>query len=72
LIYSIFATTEPEPKQLHMTKPEPTDRAALARRESEIQGLIRQMKLDQLENSPVYQKLEQELLALKNKLIQIL
>lgn len=47
------------------------DRAMLEKREMEIQRIMRQMKSDQLHNSPVYQKLEQELSELKNKLIQI-
>ena len=45
------------------------DRALLEKRESELQQLIRQMKSDQLHESPVYQKLEQELSELKTKLI---
>jgi hypothetical protein len=45
------------------------DRLYLEKRESEIQRLIRQMKSDQLHQSPVYQKLEQELSELKTKLI---
>ena len=47
------------------------DRATLEKREMEIQQIMRQMKSDELHNSPVYQKLERELLELKNKLIQI-
>ncbi len=49
------------------TKP---NRLTLEKREMEIQQLIRQMKSDQLHDSPVYQKLKQELTELKNKLIQ--
>jgi hypothetical protein len=47
------------------------DRSALEKREAEIHRLLRQMKLDNLHNSPVYQKLQQELEILKNKLIEI-
>jgi len=55
-----------------MIKSETTpNRGALEKREMEILSLIRQMKADQLHHSPVYQKLERELLELKNKLIQI-
>jgi hypothetical protein len=47
------------------------DRSALEKREAEIHRLMRQMKSDNLLNSPVNQKLQQELEALKNKLIEI-
>jgi hypothetical protein len=46
------------------------DRFTLQKREMEIQQLLRQMKADKLHDSPVYQKLKQELSDLKNKLIQ--
>ena len=50
-------------------KPDPSAMKALLRkRETELQKLIRQMKNDKLQTSPVYKNLEQELEALKNDL----
>ena len=43
-------------------------KASLLKRELELQRLIRQMKFDQLHNSPVYKNLEQELLTVKHQL----
>jgi len=43
-------------------------KASLLKRELELQRLIRQMKLDQLHNSPVYRNLEQELQTVKSQL----
>jgi hypothetical protein len=42
----------------------------LRRRELELQRLMRQMQLDQLQKSRVYQHLEQELLALRQPTLQ--
>jgi hypothetical protein len=51
-------------------KPDPmTMKAALRRRELELQKIIRQMKQDNLHSSPVYKNLEQELETVKNQLI---
>jgi hypothetical protein len=51
-------------------KPDPmTLKAALRRRELELQKIIRQMKQDNLHSSVVYKNLEQELENVKNKLI---
>jgi hypothetical protein len=47
------------------------DPSTLEKRETEIHRLMRQMKSDNLHNSPVYRKLQQELEALKNNLIGI-
>lgn len=51
-------------------KPDPIAmKAALKRREAELQKIIRQMKNDNLHSSPVYRNLEHELETLKNQLI---
>lgn len=50
-------------------KPDPRAmKALLRRRESELQKLIRQMKIDNLNSSPVYRNLEEELATLKDRL----
>jgi len=50
-------------------KPDPsTMKALLRKREAELQKIIRQMKTDQLQASPVYRNLEQELENLKSQL----
>jgi len=46
----------------------PAMKASLQKRELELQRLIRQMKLDQLHNSPVYKNLEKELSTIKIQL----
>jgi hypothetical protein len=46
----------------------PADAKDLRKRELELRLLIRQMKLDQLHSSIVYQHLENELEHVKNKL----
>ncbi len=43
-------------------------KAALKKREAELQKLIRQMKNDNLHSSPVYRNLEQELETVKTQL----
>ena len=51
-------------------KPDPlTLKAALRKRELELQKIIRQMKDDNLMNSTVFRNLEQELDLVKDKLI---
>jgi hypothetical protein len=51
-------------------KPDPmVMKAALRKRELELQKIIRQMKQDNLHSSPVYKNLEQELETVKNRLI---
>lgn len=51
-------------------KPDPlTLKAALRKRELELQKIIRQMKQDNLHSSPVYRNLEQELENVKNRLV---
>jgi hypothetical protein len=51
-------------------KPDPMSlKAALRRRELELQKIIRQMKQDNLHSSPVYKNLAHELETVKNKLI---
>ena len=51
-------------------KPDPmTLKAALRKRELELQKIIRQMKQDNLHSSAVYKNLEQELETVKNRLI---
>lgn len=52
----------PDPKAL---------RASLLKRELELQRLIRQMKLDQLNKSPVYKNLAQELETLKKQILAL-
>ena len=52
----------PDPKAL---------RASLLKRELELQRLIRQMKLDQLNQSPVYKNLGQELVTLKKQILAL-
>jgi len=50
-------------------KPDPRAmKAALKKREAELQKLIRQMKNDNLHSSPVYRNLEQELETVKTQL----
>ncbi|MFZ6013546.1 MAG: hypothetical protein ACOYXT_24605 [Bacteroidota bacterium] len=44
-------------------------KSALRKREMELQRIIRQMKLDNLNRSPVYKNLEQELELVKNQLV---
>lgn len=44
-------------------------KAALRKREIELQKIIRQMKQDNLHSSPVYKNLEQELETVKTRLI---
>jgi hypothetical protein len=46
-------------------------RASLLKRELELQRLIRQMKLDQLHQSPVYKNLGQELTTLKKQILAL-
>lgn len=43
-------------------------RTLLRKREAELQKIIRQMKQDKLDASPVYRNLEQELETLKEKI----
>ena len=51
-------------------KPDPMAlKAALRKREEELQKIIRQMKQDELHTSPVYKNLEQELASVKTKLV---
>jgi hypothetical protein len=51
-------------------KPDPlTLKAALRKREIELQKIIRQMKNDNLSSGTVYKNLEQELETVKTKLI---
>jgi len=45
-------------------------KVSLQRRELELQRLIRQMKFDQLHQSPVYKNLESELDSVKHQLNQ--
>jgi hypothetical protein len=50
-------------------KPDPmTLKAALRKRELELQKIIRQMKQDDLDSSTVYKNLNQELEKVKNQL----
>ena len=50
-------------------KPDPVAMKVLLRkREAELQKLVRQMKQDNLQTSPVYRNLEHELEILKSKL----
>lgn len=52
-------------------KPDPLAMKLLLRkRELELQKIIRQMKYDHLEASPVFRNLEQELETLKSKLTE--
>jgi hypothetical protein len=48
----------------------PSNRAALEKRENEILRIMRQMQSDNLQHSPVFQKLKEELQDLKMKQIQ--
>lgn len=47
-----------------------TEKEMLRRRELELQRLMRQMQLDQLQKSRVYQNLETELFALRQRSLQ--
>ena len=61
--------THEQPLQQRM-KPDPmTLKAALRKRELELQKIIRQMKQDNLHSSVVYKNLEQELETVKSQLI---
>ena len=44
-------------------------KAALRKREEELQKIIRQMKQDELHTSPVYKNLEEELATVKTQLV---
>ena len=44
-------------------------KAALRKREEELQKIIRQMKQDELHTSPVYKNLENELANVKTQLV---
>lgn len=46
------------------------EKETLRKRELELQRLMRQMKLDELQKSKVYQNLEQELLQIQNNLVE--
>ena len=51
-------------------KPDPMVlKAALRKREEELQKIIRQMKQDELHTSPVYKNLEDELENVKTQLV---
>jgi len=51
-------------------KPDPLAlKAALRKREEELQKIIRQMKQDELHTSPVYKNLEDELAQLKTQIV---
>jgi hypothetical protein len=51
-------------------KPDPLAlKAALRKREEELQKIIRQMKQDELHTSPVYKNLEEELESVKTRLV---
>jgi hypothetical protein len=64
----IFVSTKTNHLNLLM-KPDPRAlKASLLKRELELQRLIRQMKFDQLHNSPVYKNLEKELCTVKTQL----
>ena len=68
LLYNIFVSAKTNHLNLLM-KPDPRAlKASLLRRELELQRLIRQMKFDQLHNSPVYKNLEKELVTVKAQL----
>lgn len=50
-------------------KPDPVAmKNALRKREAELQNIIRQMKQDNLQTSPVFRNLEQELEEVKNRI----
>lgn len=50
-------------------KPDPVAmKNALRKREVELQNIIRQMKQDNLQTSPVFRNLEQELEEVKNRI----
>lgn len=50
-------------------KPDPSRmKLLLKKREAELQKIIRQMKSDKLQTSPVFRSLEQELESLKSQL----
>jgi hypothetical protein len=71
-IYLNFAFTRSQSLPSIMIQSETLiTRTALAKREMEIQQLLRQMTTDGLADSPVYLKLKQELADLKSKMIQI-
>lgn len=46
------------------------EKETLRKRELELQRLMRQMKLDELQKSKVYQNLEQELLQIQSNLVE--
>jgi hypothetical protein len=51
-------------------KPDPLAlKAALRKREEELQKIITQMKQDDLHTSPVYKNLKEELATVKTKLV---
>jgi hypothetical protein len=62
---------QPNQKTDFLMKPDPSAlKAALRKREEELQKIIRQMKQDELQTSPVYRSLEEELASLKTQLVE--
>jgi hypothetical protein len=68
--FYLISSSQPKPITLTCSmKPDPRAlKASLLRRELELQRLIRQMKFDQLHNSPVYKNLEKKLSSVKAQL----
>jgi hypothetical protein len=59
----------PQNPDAYRMKPDPsTMKLLLKKREAELQKIIRQMKSDKLQTSPVFRNLEQELESLKSQL----
>lgn len=69
-VFQIIINCVSKPQPLaQLMKPDPLAMKLLLRkREGELQKIIRQMKHDNLQSSPVYKNLEQELDALKNQI----
>ena len=66
--YTFIFAMPNQPLILKMNSDVRAVKASLLKRELELQRLIRQMKFDQLHNSPVYKNLEQELQTVKHQL----
>jgi hypothetical protein len=69
ILYNTLHSVKKINTHLYYMKPDPmTMKAALRKREEELQKIIRQMKQDNLHSSPVYRNLSHELETVKVQL----
>lgn len=68
-VFQIIINCTANPISNRLKKPDPLAmKALLRRREAELQKIIKQMKQDDLQTSPVFRNLEHELESLKSQL----